>query len=141
MTLGRKTLESPGSGLCVTVGRKPATGTRVGIAASFHGSNDRQQLSAFVQRWHQSTYRRTRRVSRCVIGHSSKTNRGSCSKHRLPAIYPRVDFAVSGDLMSYGPVRGESFKRAAWMIDEILKGARPADIRVEQPMKFELLII
>jgi putative ABC transport system substrate-binding protein len=63
------------------------------------------------------------------------------TKHRLPAIYPREDFVVSGGgLMSYGADRDEPYKRAAVFVDKILKGTKPADIPVEQPMKFELVI-
>jgi putative tryptophan/tyrosine transport system substrate-binding protein len=61
-------------------------------------------------------------------------------KNRLPAIYPRGDYAASGGLMSYGPDRAESYRRGAVMVDKILKGTKPADIPVEQPTKFELII-
>jgi putative ABC transport system substrate-binding protein len=61
-------------------------------------------------------------------------------KNRLPAIYPRRDFVESGGLMSYGPDAVEPFQRAAVMVDKILKGTKPADIPVEQPTKFELVI-
>ena len=61
-------------------------------------------------------------------------------KNRLPAIYPREDFVDSGGLMSYGAHPTESFKRVASMVDKILKGTKPADLPVEQPMKFELVI-
>ncbi len=63
------------------------------------------------------------------------------TKHRLPAIYPREDFVVrSGGLMSYGADRDEPYRRAASMVDKILKGAKPADLPVEQPMKFDFVI-
>jgi putative ABC transport system substrate-binding protein len=62
------------------------------------------------------------------------------TKNRLPAIYPRTDFVASGGLMSYGAVRDEPYKRAAVLVDKILKGAKPADLPVEQPTKFELII-
>ena len=62
------------------------------------------------------------------------------TKNRLPAIYPRGDFVDSGGLMSYGPDRAEPYRRAAVYVDKILKGAKPADIPVEQPTKFELMI-
>jgi len=62
------------------------------------------------------------------------------AKHRLAAIYPRVDYVESGGLMSYGPDRVEPFRRAAVMVDKILKGTKPADIPVEQPTKFEVVI-
>jgi putative ABC transport system substrate-binding protein len=62
------------------------------------------------------------------------------AKNRLPAIYSREDFVDTGGLMSYGADRAEPYKRAALMIDKILKGAKPADLPVEQPTKFELVI-
>ena len=62
------------------------------------------------------------------------------AKNQLPAIYPRDDFVASGGLMSYGADPAESFRRGAAMVDKILKGAKPADIPVEQPTRFELMI-
>ena len=62
------------------------------------------------------------------------------TKNRLPAIYYRGDFVESGGLMSYGADESERFRRAAVFVDKILKGAKPADIPVEQPTKFELII-
>jgi putative ABC transport system substrate-binding protein len=61
-------------------------------------------------------------------------------KNRLPAIATRRDYVSSGALMSYGADNTESYQRAAVMIDKILKGARPADLPVEQPTKFEFII-
>ena len=61
-------------------------------------------------------------------------------KHRLPAIFDRGDFVESGGLMSYSADPTESYKRAAVFVDKILKGAKPADLPVEQPTKFELMI-
>jgi putative tryptophan/tyrosine transport system substrate-binding protein len=61
-------------------------------------------------------------------------------KNRLPVTYPRPDFVESGGLMSYGADRFEPFRRAALMVDKILKGAKTADLPVEQPTKFELMI-
>jgi putative ABC transport system substrate-binding protein len=60
--------------------------------------------------------------------------------NRLPAIYPREDFVESGGLMSYGPDETERYQRSAIIVDKILKGAKPADLPVEQPTKFELVI-
>ena len=61
-------------------------------------------------------------------------------KYRLPAISDRDGFVANGGLMSYGGDEAERFKRVAAMIDKIIKGAKPADIPVEQPAKFELVI-
>src|SRR2546422_1281442 len=61
-------------------------------------------------------------------------------KYQLPAIHSRGDQVDSGGLMSYGADQAESYKRAASMVDKILKGTKPADLPVEQPTKFELVI-
>ena len=61
-------------------------------------------------------------------------------KHRLPAIYGEQVFIQTGGLMSYGPVLLENFRRGAAIVDKILKGAKPADLPVEQPTRFELVI-
>src|SRR5262249_52779024 len=61
-------------------------------------------------------------------------------KYHLAAIYYRKDFVELGGLMSYGADEVEPFKRAAVMVDKILKGAKPADIPVEQSTKFEFIV-
>jgi putative ABC transport system substrate-binding protein len=61
-------------------------------------------------------------------------------KHRLPAIHVLNEFAQAGLLMSYGPNLPEMYRRAASYVDKILRGAIPADLPVEQPTKFELVI-
>ena len=62
------------------------------------------------------------------------------AKNRLPAMYTNGTYVANGALMSYGPDQAESFRRAASMVDKILKGTKPADIPVEQPTKFEFAI-
>ena len=61
-------------------------------------------------------------------------------KHRLPGAYGLIDFAEAGGLMVYGPVRADNYRRAAIFVDKIAKGARPGDLPVEQPTKFELVL-
>ena len=61
-------------------------------------------------------------------------------KHRLPATYTRPEFIEAGGLMYYGTNYNELFRRAAIYVDKILKGAKPAELPVEQPKKFELII-
>jgi len=62
------------------------------------------------------------------------------TKNRLPAIYHRGDWIASGGLMSYGADQVEPYRRVAVLVDKILKGATPADLPVEQPMKFEFVV-
>ena len=62
------------------------------------------------------------------------------AKHRLPAIYQWREMTEAGGLMSYGPTLSELFRLSAAVLDKILKGAKPADLPVEQPTKFELVI-
>jgi putative ABC transport system substrate-binding protein len=59
---------------------------------------------------------------------------------RLPAIYPARVYVEAGGLMSYGPNLPDLWRRAAAYVDKILKGAKPADLPVEQPSTFELVI-
>jgi len=61
-------------------------------------------------------------------------------KHRLPGVHAYVELVEAGGLMSYGPSYGEMHRRAAYYVDRILKGTKPADLPVEQPTKFELVI-
>jgi ABC-type uncharacterized transport system substrate-binding protein len=61
-------------------------------------------------------------------------------KNRLPTVYHRREFVEAGGLMTYGVSNSDLARRAAVYVDKILKGAQPADLPVEQPMKFELLI-
>jgi putative ABC transport system substrate-binding protein len=61
-------------------------------------------------------------------------------KSQLPAVYPQREFAEDGGLMSYGVSYTDLFRRAATYVDKILKGAKPADLPVEQPIKFEFII-
>jgi putative ABC transport system substrate-binding protein len=60
--------------------------------------------------------------------------------NRIPALYGLKGYVPDGGLMAVGPNREEVFRRAAEIVDKILKGAKPADVPVEQPTKFELLI-
>jgi putative tryptophan/tyrosine transport system substrate-binding protein len=62
------------------------------------------------------------------------------AKNRLPAIYSRGDWTANGGLMSYSADRDEPYRRAAAIIDKILKGTKPEDIPVEQPVKFEFIV-
>jgi putative ABC transport system substrate-binding protein len=62
------------------------------------------------------------------------------ARNKLPAMYHRAEFVEDGGLMTYDASRTEMARRAAIYVDKILKGTKPADIPVEQPMKFEFII-
>jgi putative ABC transport system substrate-binding protein len=62
------------------------------------------------------------------------------AKHRLPGMYPEREFAEAGGLMAYGPNYADLFRHAATYVAKILRGVKPADLPVQQPMKFELVI-
>jgi putative ABC transport system substrate-binding protein len=62
------------------------------------------------------------------------------ARHRLPAVYPFRYFATSGGLISYGPDTVDQYRRAAGYVDRILKGEKPADLPVQTPTKYQLVI-
>src|SRR5881227_697371 len=65
---------------------------------------------------------------------------GLAGKYRLPAIYSQKEYVDEGGLMSYGANYDDLFRRAAVYVDKILKGAKPADLPVQQATKFEFVI-
>jgi putative ABC transport system substrate-binding protein len=62
------------------------------------------------------------------------------TKNRLPAMYENAPYVDAGGLMAYGPSQAENLQRAAHHVDKILKGAKPADLPIEQPTKFEFIV-
>jgi putative tryptophan/tyrosine transport system substrate-binding protein len=62
------------------------------------------------------------------------------ARSRVPAMYEAKEFVVAGGLIAYAPSLGDQFHRAAMYVDKILKGAKPADLPVEPPTKFELVV-
>ena len=79
-------------------------------------------------------------VSDPVVGNNLAQLSREATRRRLPAMYSRREFVEVGGLMAYGPSYEDNYARAATYVDKILKGARPGDLPVEQPTKFEFVI-
>jgi putative ABC transport system substrate-binding protein len=79
-----------------------------------------------------------------VVGASASNHRqliiAQAARHRLPAVYPSRDFVIGGGLISYGPDVVGQYRRAAGYVDRILKGEKPAELPVQAPTKYELVI-
>ena len=79
-------------------------------------------------------------IGNSLLNRHRKQIADSAIKHRLPSMYESSLWIEPGGLISYSSNDAESYRRAAWMVDKILKGTKPADIPVEQPTKFEFVI-
>ena len=79
-------------------------------------------------------------VSGSVILANHARVAGLAAHHRLPAMYFGRGFVEAGGLMSYGPSNPAMHRRAAYYVDRILKGAKPADLPIEQPMTFDFVV-
>jgi putative ABC transport system substrate-binding protein len=75
-----------------------------------------------------------------LMGANRKRIAGLALKSRLPSMYGNKEAVDAGGLMSYGANEAESYRRVAYYVDRILKGTKPADLPVEQPMRFELVV-
>jgi putative tryptophan/tyrosine transport system substrate-binding protein len=117
-----------------------AEAKRLGLRLQFVGAKGADDL--------ENAFEAAKRArAQALLAHPSSflaTNRariiGLAAKHKLPAIYPSTAFAEAGGLMSYGANVDDNFRHAAVYVDKILKGAKPADLPVEQPRKFEFII-
>jgi len=79
-------------------------------------------------------------VSNGLTSSARSTIVEAASRHRLPAMYQNREFVAGDGLMSYGPNAGDQHRRAAGYVDKILKGAKPADLPVEQPTLFDFVV-
>ena len=120
--------------------REPTSGTTTWFATSFDGVSSADQ--------HEGAFRKAIKARSAALAVTRTRLSNAYQKriielaatNRLPAIYYGEDFVKNGGLMSYGADEVEPFRRAATYVDKILRGTKPADLPVEQPTKFELVI-
>jgi putative ABC transport system substrate-binding protein len=101
-------------------------------------ANDFDQVFAAISKWRPDGLSVPFRPP--LMRANEKQIVGFALKSRLPSMYSRKESVDAGGLMSYGADEAESYRRVAYFVDRILKGAKPADLPVEQPTKFELVI-
>jgi putative ABC transport system substrate-binding protein len=102
-----------------------------------HGPDDFERAFSAIKKEHANAF--------SVLANAvTNTNRARivdfAAKSRLPAMYPNNLFVDTGGLMPYGTNSADLWRRAATYVDKILKGAKPADLPVEQPTKFEFVV-
>jgi ABC-type uncharacterized transport system substrate-binding protein len=116
-----------------------AAGRAVGVKLDFFEARDPNELTGVLSRIEQ-------RAEALIVtpdplfGSQRARLVDLVMRRRLPSMFFYQEFADAGALMSYGPSWSDSYRRAAFYVDKVLKGAKPADLPVEQPTKFEFII-
>ena len=112
------------------------------LGLSLNEPSDGEQIKNFQRLHRPNRARPNRNFHRTLV--RLTTPRSSdielAVKSRLPASYPTAEFIEAGGLMTYSPNINDLSRRAATFVDKILKGTKPADLPVEQPIKFEFII-
>ena len=117
-----------------------ASARSTGLEVQLYPVTDRKSLSrAFAEMKAQSADAFSVLIAPIILV-NRKTIIELAARHRLPVIYPFREFVDDGGMMSYAPSLANLFHRAATYVDKILKGAKPAEMPVEQPTKFEFVI-
>jgi putative ABC transport system substrate-binding protein len=112
----------------------------LGLVLTFHGVTDRQELAGALESIAMANPQALIVDADALLYANNKVIVAFANARRLPAVYALREFVDSGGLMSYGASIFESWRSAAKHIDQILKGAMPADLPIEQPTKFDLII-
>src|SRR5262245_59466232 len=102
-----------------------------------HGPNGFEDVLSAIKKEHASALSALRNA---ITSNYRRRIVDFAAKSKLPAMYPDSEFVEAGGLMSYGPDFADLYRRAATYVDKILKGAKPADLPVEQPMKFDFVV-
>jgi len=117
-----------------------AAGRALHVGLQFYEALDPQQLDYALSRIDKERARALIVTPDPLFGTQRNRILEFATRRRLPAIFPYKEFVDAGGLMSYGPSFPDSYRRAAAYVDKILKGVKPADLPVEQPMKFEFVV-
>jgi putative ABC transport system substrate-binding protein len=117
-----------------------AAGRALGVRLSFFEARDPSQLDRALSRMEKERAAALIVTPDPFFGSQRSRIMDFLARRRLPSMFFSSEFVDAGGLMSYGPSLLDSYRRAAAYVDKILKGRTPADLPVEQPMKFEFVI-
>ena len=113
---------------------------RIGLLHQYYGVSSVAELDAALEAIAQWKADAILAFAGGIVTTSADRIAAFATRHRIPAVSAWAVFAEKGNLMTYGPVLRDSYERLATFVDRILKGANPADMPVERPSKFELVI-
>lgn len=119
---------------------EPTGGSRAWSATPFDGGHSADKFESAFKEAIKAGSAAIAVTQTPLISSNQKQIVALAMKSLLPAIFPRGDYVANGGLMSYGAEQAEPYRRGAVIVDKILKGVKPADIPIEQPTKFELVI-
>jgi putative ABC transport system substrate-binding protein len=117
-----------------------AAGRALGVRLDFFEARDPSQLDSALSRMEKERARALIVTPAPLFGSRRSRIVDFVARRRLPSMFYSKEYVDAGGLLSYGPSFPDSYRRAATYVDKILKGAKPADLPVEQPTKFELVI-
>ena len=117
-----------------------AAGRQLGVRLDFFEASDARELATALSRLEKQQPRALTVTPSPLFSSQQRRIVDFATQRRLPSMFFAKEFVDSGGLMSYGPSFTESYRRAATYVDKVLKGAKPADLPVEQPVKFEFII-
>src|SRR2546427_4981907 len=117
-----------------------AAGRALGVRLDFFEARDPSQLDSALSRMEKERAEAVIVTPDPLFGSQRSRIVDFVARRRLPSMFFYRDFVDAGGLMSYGPSFPDSYRRAATYVDKILRGTKPADLPVEQPTKFELIV-
>jgi putative tryptophan/tyrosine transport system substrate-binding protein len=138
---GMAILRNPTHPLADVFLRETQAAARVfGVKLDFFEAKDPNELGAALSRMEKERARALTVTPSPLFSSQQCRIVDFAMRHRLPSMFFAKDFVDNGGFMSYGPSFPDSYRRAATYVDKILKGAKPGDLPVEQPQKFEFII-